>query len=66
MNRFDHLMKSYKQEQEKARVRRTIEIQRPVVEVNGEGTTGYRFKHGPNKGRVAAHITVNHPNKKYD
>jgi hypothetical protein len=42
-----------------------LERSKPVVEINGSGTTGYRFKTGPNKDRVAGHITVEHPNKNY-
>ena len=30
---------------------------RPVVKINGNGTSGYRFKQGPNEGRVAGHIS---------
>tara|TARA_Y100001936_G_C15618846_1_gene430556 strand:+ start:364 stop:516 length:153 start_codon:yes stop_codon:yes gene_type:complete len=35
---------------------------RPVVKVNGNGTSGYRIKQGPNKGKVAGHVSVTHKN----
>ena len=37
---------------------------RPVVKINGNGTSRYRFKQGPNEGRVAGHISVSHKNSK--
>ena len=31
---------------------------RQEVEINGNGTSGYVVKHGPNKGKVLKHIKV--------
>ena len=64
MGRFDHLHKQYREAQMKERQRRAIADTRPVVAVNGNGTSGYRFKHGPNKGKVAGHISPTHTNTK--
>ena len=33
------------------------------VNTNGNGTSGYTVKEGPNKGKILKHITVKHPNK---
>jgi len=64
MNRFDHLHKQYREKKLRARKERILANSRDVVEVNGNGTSGYRIKHGENKDRVAGHLTVDHPNKK--
>ncbi len=32
------------------------------VNVNGNGTTGYTLKEGPNKGKILKHLRVKHPN----
>ncbi len=32
------------------------------VSVNGNGTSGYTLKKGPNKGKVLKHLRVKHPN----
>ena len=34
-----------------------------AVITNGNDTSGYKVKKGPNKGKVLKHITVKHPNK---
>jgi len=31
---------------------------RREVEINGNGTTGYKIKHGPDKGKVLGHIRI--------
>ncbi len=33
------------------------------VDVNGNGTSGYLIKNGPNKGKVLKHLKVKHQNK---
>jgi hypothetical protein len=63
--RFDHLLKQYSLSQMQKKICNLLERSKPVVEVNGSGTTGYRFKNGPNKDRVAGHIKLEHPNKNY-
>ena len=32
------------------------------VNVNGNGTSGYTLKEGPNKGKILKHLKVKHPN----
>tara|TARA_B100001057_G_scaffold160630_1_gene161246 strand:- start:1389 stop:1598 length:210 start_codon:yes stop_codon:yes gene_type:complete len=65
MNRFDFVHKQYREKKERARRERLIGSNRPAVEVNGNGTSGYRFKEGSNAGKVAGHLNVDHPNKTY-
>ena len=66
MNRFDYLLKQYRESCDKRRKDRILMRSRSEPNINGEGTTGYRFKHGPHKGQVAGHISVDHPNAKFD
>ena len=32
------------------------------VNVNGNGTSGYTLKKGPNKGKILKHLRIKHPN----
>jgi|TARA_B100001175_G_C19468754_1_gene620568 hypothetical protein len=62
MGRFDHLHRIYRERKMKARADHNLASSRPVVAVNGNGTSGYRIKEGPNKDKVAGHISVYHKN----
>ena len=64
MRRFDHLHKTFREQRLKERANHSLASSRPVVAVNGNGTSGYRFKQGPNEGRVAGHMSVVHKNSK--
>ena len=64
MRRFDHLHKKYRETRMKERSDHVLASSRPVVKINGNGTSGYRFKQGPNEGRVVGHISVSHKNSK--
>tara|TARA_B100000900_G_scaffold389506_1_gene382472 strand:+ start:7858 stop:8055 length:198 start_codon:yes stop_codon:yes gene_type:complete len=64
MNRFDHLHKQYREKKMKERKERLLASSRNSIDTNGGGTSGYRFKQGPNTGIVAGHISVNHQNSK--
>ena len=64
MGRFDHLHKQYREARMKEKSDRALADSRPVVAVNGNGTSGYRIKEGPNKGKVAGHISPTHTNTK--
>jgi len=64
MGRFDHLHKQFREQRMKARANNSLASSRPVVAVNGNGTSGYRIKEGPNKGKVAGHISPTHTNTK--
>ena len=63
MNRFDHLHKMYREAQILKRKERLLAGSRPAVDANAGGTSGYRFKQGPNTGAVAGHISVDHQNR---
>jgi len=64
MGRFDHLHKQYRETKMKGRSDHVLASSRPVVRVNGNGTSGYRIKQGPNKGKVAGHMSVQHRNSR--
>jgi|TARA_B100000900_G_scaffold185930_1_gene157661 hypothetical protein len=64
MGRFDHLHKQFREQRMKERANNSLASSRPVVAVNGNGTSGYRIKEGPNKGKVAGHISPTHTNTK--
>ena len=64
MGRFDHLHKTFREQRLKARTNHNLAKSRPVVAVNGNGTSGYRIKEGQNKGKVAGHVSVDHQNRK--
>lgn len=64
MRRFDQLHKQYRETKMKERSNHVLASSRPVVNVNGNGTSGYRFKQGQNKDKVAGHISVPHKNSK--
>ncbi len=64
MGRFDHLHKTFREHRLKERAVNSLRSSRPVVAVNGNGTSGYRIKQGPNKDKVAGHMSVVHKNSK--
>ncbi len=64
MGRFDHLHKQYRKQKMAERSNHVLASSRPVVAVNGNGTSGYRIKEGPNKDKVAGHISPTHQNTK--
>ena len=49
----------------KAKEKREKAMQHTLVKdvnVNGNGTSGYTLKKGPNKGKILKHLRVKHPN----
>ena len=49
----------------RAKEKREKDMQHTLVKdvnVNGNGTSGYTLKKGPNKGKVLKHLRVKHPN----
>ena len=64
MGRFDHLHKTFREQRLKDKANNTLAKSRPVVSVNGNGTSGYRIKEGVNKNKVAGHVSVIHQNSK--
>ena len=65
MNRFDFLHKQYREARVKARKERILQNSQTVISANDTGTSGYRFKAGPNKDRVAGHISVKSQHRTY-
>ena len=64
MGRFDHLHKTFREQRLKEKANISLRSSRPVVAVNGTGTSGYRIKEGINKDKVAGHVSVIHQNSK--
>ena len=58
MSRFNHLLKNYTKNSQIAKKAMDLFRARKEVDLNGNGTTGYRFKAGPHKGQVAGHRTT--------
>jgi len=53
----DHLMKTIKNQHSNNQKEKAIEKRKTAVEAYGNGTTGYRIKNGPNKGKILGHIS---------
>ena len=54
----DHLIKTIKAQRANEEKEKAIEKKKAAVEAYGNGTTGYRIKNGPNKGKVLGHIST--------
>jgi hypothetical protein len=54
----DHLMKTIKNQHKNDQKEKAIEKRKTAVEAYGNGTTGYRIKNGPNKGKILGHIST--------
>ena len=52
----NHLIKTIKNNHTKTEQEKAIEKKKKAVEAYGNGTTGYRIKNGPNKGKILGHI----------
>lgn len=54
----DHLMKTIKNQHTNDQKEKAIEKRKAAVEAYGNGTTGYKIKNGPNKGKILGHISA--------
>ena len=54
----DHLIKTIKNKHATEKQKKAIEKKKNAVEAYGNGTTGYRIKNGPNKGKILGHIST--------
>ena len=54
----DHLIKTIKNQHANDQKEKAIEKRKTAVEAYGSGTTGYRIKNGPNKGKILGHIST--------
>ena len=61
----DHLIKTIKAQRANEEKEKAIEKKKTAVEAYGNGTTGYRIKNGPNKGKVIGHISAKANNNFY-
>lgn len=57
-DRLKDLIVKNNQTKEKENKNKLLLKTRKEVEINGNGTTGYTIKEGPNKGKVLAHIRI--------
>ena len=57
-NRLKDLIIKNNQDKEKQNKERLLLKNRKEVEINGNGTSGYTIKEGPNKGKILAHIQI--------
>ena len=55
IDRFTHLFKARHKTQTLLEKVKVLFGARQEVDINGNGTSGYVVKHGPNKGKVLAH-----------
>ena len=61
-NRFTHLFKTRNKEANILQRAKAILFNRKEVNINGNGTSGYVVKHGPNKGKILGHRSVKSTN----
>ena len=54
----NHLIKTLKNQRANDQKEKAIEKRKTAVEAYGNGTTGYRIKNGPNKGKILGHIST--------
>ena len=54
----DHLIKTIRAQRANEEKEKAIEKKKTAVEAYGNGTTGYRIKNGPNKGKVLGYIST--------
>ena len=54
----DHLIKTIRNKHASKEQQKAIEKKKAAVEAYGNGTTGYRIKKGPNKGKILGHIST--------
>ena len=54
----DHLIKTIRNKHTNTEQEKAIEKKKKSVEAYGNGTTGYKIKKGPNKGKILGHIST--------
>jgi hypothetical protein len=54
----DHLIKTVRKQHAEEASGNAIEKQKKSVTAYGNGTTGYKIKNGPNKGKILGHIVT--------
>ena len=64
MGRHTKLLNEFSRSKSQAEFLNKMQKSRKAVEANANGTSGYRIKEGPNKDKVAGHISPTHQNSK--
>jgi hypothetical protein len=62
--RMKDILVRYSKEQEVQSKAKAMFNARQEVDINGNGTSGYTIKHGPNAGVALKHISVKHHNSR--
>jgi len=56
MDRFSRLLSKFSAEKKAANLRSTMNKSVEAIEINGNGTTGYKIRAGKNRGKVLKHL----------
>ena len=62
MTRHTKLLEQHSKSIDLKKKERALFSARKEVEIYGNGTTGYKVKHGPHKGMVLGHLTTKSTN----
>tara|TARA_B110000858_G_C17342202_1_gene267126 strand:- start:70 stop:264 length:195 start_codon:yes stop_codon:yes gene_type:complete len=62
MARHTKLLENFNKKKTLEKKQMTLFSARKEVEINGNGTTGYKVKAGPHKGMVLGHLTTKSTN----
>ena len=55
MDRHSFMLKKYREHSHKIRQEKILMANRQEVDINGNGTSGYKVKSGVNEGKILAH-----------
>ena len=55
MDRHSFMLKQYREHSHKKRQEKILMANRQEVDINGNGTSGYKVKSGVNEGKILAH-----------
>ncbi len=61
-NRHHYTLNTYSTEQKNKKKQKVLFNSRSEVDINGNGTSGYTVKNGPNKGKILGHRSQKHSN----
>ena len=62
MERHTRVLEKFSQAKDLEKKTKALFSARKEVEIYGNGTTGYKVKHGPHKGKVLGHLTTKSTN----
>jgi|TARA_B110000977_G_scaffold149420_1_gene189402 hypothetical protein len=62
MTRHTKLLEQHSKSIDLKKKERALFSARKEVEIYGNGTTGYKVKHGPHRGKVLGHLTTKSTN----